>query len=152
MAESKDVHFTTALSSDSKERWAKHAVNKLLKGYRLIISRTKKTANFHKESTGFETCPHRTAMRLVREGFLIKTGEHSLGGIYELKPEFKAKPTSKKKSPPIAPVKVKTPIEDENDELIDPDELDDVIDELDDDLEEEDLEEQNKVAEIDDDD
>lgn len=80
-------------------------------------------------------------MRLVNEGLLIEIGEHALGGIYELKPEFKEKSTSKKKTPSVAPVKVKKPIAEDEDNLLDPDELDEVIDELEDDLEDEELEE-----------
>ncbi len=156
MAESKDVQFTTSLSSDSKERWAKHAINKLSKGYKLIVSRTRKTANFHKESTGFETCPHRTAMRLISEGYLKETGEHALGGVYELLPEFKEKLAIKKKTPSITPVKEKKAIvdDDDDDDLLDTDDLEDDLEDLDDDFDEEDEEdeEDDRKKSIDEDD
>lgn len=106
MAESQDSKLGTALSSDSKERWAKHAISKLTKGYKLIISKTRRSANFHKPGSGFETCPHKTAMKLVHAGYLNEIGEHDLGIIYELKPEYVAKPHGKKKSKkPPKPVK-----------------------------------------------
>lgn len=144
MAESKDKKLGTSLSSDSKERWAKHAISKLSKGYILIISKTRISANFHKPGSGFETCPHKTAMKLVRAGYLNETGEHDLGITYELKPEFvvtqgpkkkASKPVRKAKPAPVAEEEAPIDLIDDLDE----DELD--AEDLDaDDLEADDLE------------
>ena len=129
MADTKDTIRSAALSSDSKERWARHAITKLSKGYVLIVSKTKNVANFHKSSGGYETCPHRTAMRLIKEGYLFEAGEHSLGIVYELKEEFKeSNQTSKKqKKTKKAVVKEDTPPE-ELDSDLDTSDLDDEID------------------------
>lgn len=139
MSESKDIQSSISLSSDSKERWARHAISKLSKGYKLILSKTRNTANFYKGSGDFETCPHRTATRLIKEGFLVETGEHMLGIVYELKEEFKENiPVKKKPLKPASPVKIKEVglSEDLEDDLIDDDLEDDLDDDLGDDIDE----------------
>ncbi len=147
----KDNSPGASLSSDSKERWARHAITKLSKGYKLIISQTRVSANFHKPGSGFETCPHKTAIKLVRAGYLDEKGEHDLGILYELKPEFmeEAKPKKKaakkvKKAKPEPP-KEELAIDLDDDEL-DADELADA--DLDDEeLEDADLDElEDEVA------
>ena len=140
----KDNTPGASLSSDSKERWAKHAISKLSKGYKLIISQTRVSANFHKPGSGFETCPHKTAVKLVRAGYLNETGEHDLGIVYELKPEFMESATPKKKAAK-KPKKVEAPkeeVEIELDDELDAEDLDDELDaeDLDDDLDAEELE------------
>lgn len=143
MAESKGLNFGTSLSSDSHERWAKHAIGKLSKGYNLIISKTRVSANFYMPGSGFATCPHKTAVKLVRAGYLQEIGEHDLGTIYALKPEYvnaadlkkKVSRSSKKDKPTLA--SSKDP--DQDDDLLDDDALDDDMLE-DDDLDDETLE------------
>ncbi len=141
MAESKGLKFGTSLSSDSHERWAKHAIAKLSKGYNLIFSKTRVSANFYKPGSGFATCPHKTAVKLVRAGYLKEIGEHDLGILYELNPEYVISTGPKKKSAgpakkdKAAPV-TKDAVDELDDELLD----DDVLDE--EDLDDEDLDDE----------
>lgn len=68
----------------SKEKWANHARQKLLKGYVLIISSNKKSANFYLAGKGYEMCPFHIAKRLVKEGLVVENGTHYLGNVYTL--------------------------------------------------------------------
>ena len=136
MANSNDMMRTASLSSDSMDRWSKHAISKLSKGYKLSISKTRIRANFIKEGGGYETCPHRTATRLIKEGYLEKIGEDEMGDIYTLKADFKEKAQTKKKKPKASPIPKKEPIEDlpEDDVDIDLDDDDEITDELEEEL------------------
>jgi hypothetical protein len=81
----------------SKEKWANHARQKLLKGYVLIVSNSKKSANFYLAGKGYEMCPFHIAKRLVKEGLVVENGTHYLGSVYTLSsalppPEIKPVP------------------------------------------------------------
>lgn len=151
MAESKDAVRTVALSSDSKERWAKHAITKLSKGYKLVISKTRISANFFKEGSGYETCPHKTAVKLVKNGFLDEVGENEQGVVYTLKEEFVEKSSAKKKKAKPAKEKVEEP--DEDLDILDTEDLDDEIaDELDDEIDDDEIDDEEDPDKLDDDD
>lgn len=135
MAASKEMTHSTALSSDSKERWARHAISKLSKGYKLVVSKTRKAANFHKGFGDFETCPYKTAARLIKEDYVEEVGEDALSTIYELKAEYKEPNTLKKKLAPKVVAKVLDDDDDMDDDDLGDDDLDDVLDdELDDEM------------------
>lgn len=68
----------------SKDKWANHARQKMLKGYVLIVGTTRRTANFYSKEKGYEMCAYNVAKQLVKEGIVVKTGTHHLGDVYEL--------------------------------------------------------------------
>lgn len=68
----------------SKDKWINHAVNKLSRGYVLIVGTEKKTANFHSKEKGYEMCAYNVARQLIRDGLVHKTRDHHLGEVYEL--------------------------------------------------------------------
>ena len=73
-----------AVPSVSKDRWLNHAQKKLDKGYSLIVSEGRKTANFYRPGSGYETCQHKTALLLIKQGIVKKAGKHHLGTVYSL--------------------------------------------------------------------
>ena len=68
----------------SKDKWLNHARVKLTRGYVLIIGTTRRTANFYSREKGYEMCAYNVARQLVKDGAVIKTGQHQLGDVYEL--------------------------------------------------------------------
>ena len=74
-----------ASPSVTKERWLKHAVHKMNKGYNLIINNERKVANFYKGYGDFESCSYKTARKLVLQEFVELVGEHEMGLEYSLK-------------------------------------------------------------------
>ena len=84
----------------SKDKWINHAVNKLSRGYVLIVGTEKKNANFHSKEKGYEMCAYNVARQLIRDGLVHKTREHHLGEVYELVAlaSTAAKPAGTKKS------------------------------------------------------
>ena len=76
-----------ASPSVSKERWIKHAVHKLSKGYNLIIDKNRKVANFYKGYGDFESCSYKTARKLILQEFVDLVGDHEMGLEYTLKYE-----------------------------------------------------------------
>lgn len=90
-----DYQYQGAFPSVSKEQWVKHAIKKLSKGYVLIISEERGVANFYKGTGDLEPCSLHTAHRLVRQGFVQPSGEHALGSLFEIKPEFREDPKMK---------------------------------------------------------
>ena len=84
MSRSSDYSSYGASPSVTKEKWMKHAIAKLSKGYNLIVSEERHVANFYKGFGDFESCSYKTARRLIKEGFVQKDGEDSMGFIYKL--------------------------------------------------------------------
>ena len=74
-----------ASPSVTKERWFKHAVHKLAKGYNLIVNKDRKVANFYKGFGDFESCSYKTARKLITQEFVELIGEHDMGQEYRLK-------------------------------------------------------------------
>jgi hypothetical protein len=68
----------------SRDRWLDHARKKLDKGYALIVSETRRNANFYFPGKGYETCQHKTALLLIKQGIVKKAGKHHLGTMYRL--------------------------------------------------------------------
>ena len=94
-----DYQYQGAFPSVSKEQWVKHAIKKLSKGYVLIISEERGVANFYKGTGDLEPCSLHTAHRLVKQGFVQPSGQHALGSLFEIKPEFR----EELKMKPVAP-------------------------------------------------
>lgn len=72
------------MPSVSRDRWLDHARKKLDKGYTLIVSETRRNANFYFPGKGYETCQHKTALLLIKQGIVKKAGKHHLGTMYRL--------------------------------------------------------------------
>lgn len=68
----------------TKDRWINHARTKLAKGYVLIVSSSRKNANFYSPVKGYEMCAYDIAKTLIGDGTIVKTREHHLGDVYEL--------------------------------------------------------------------
>ncbi len=133
-SDSSDYQEVRAVPSVSRDRWLEHARKKLEKGYALIVSDQRRNANFHMAGKGYETCPHKTALQLIKQGVVKKAGRHHLGSMYFLSDDARVAP------PPSAPRKIE---EDESDIDESASEYDDLVDELEDadDLEEQDEDE-----------
>jgi hypothetical protein len=133
----------------TKDRWINHARNKLAKGYVLIVSTSRKNANFYSPVKGYEMCAYDVAKKLIADGTIIKTRAHHLGDVYELSGPL----------PQVAPAPKKRVIDpdDEPDfieDIPDVDDADDEEDQLDDDSGDDDIvsEEEDDDFEDDDDD
>ena len=74
-----------ASPSVSKERWLKHAVHKMSRGYNLIVNKDRKVANFYKGFGDFESCSYQTARKLILHDYVELIGEHEMGLEYRLK-------------------------------------------------------------------
>lgn len=68
----------------TKDRWVNHARQKLAKGYVLIVSASRKNANFYLPTKGYEMCAFDVAKKLIADGSIVKTRTHHLGDVYEL--------------------------------------------------------------------
>jgi hypothetical protein len=126
---SSDFKDTRAAPSVSREKWALHAHAKLTKGYVLIVSPVRKSANFFMPGKGYDPCPIITAKRLIEQGIVIADGKHPLGDRYRLAPD-------------VDPTLVVSPVvvDDDDDDDVDTggDDLTDALDTLGSDGEDED--------------
>ena len=119
---SSDYQEVRAVPSVSRDRWLEHARKKLEKGYTLIVSDERRNANFYMAGKGYETCPHKTALQLIKQGVVKKGGKHHLGSIYVLSDDAVTE------TPPV-----KKPIDEDDDEPVaDATEYDELVDELED--------------------
>lgn len=86
MSTQSDSDYTEvrAVPSVSRDRWLDHARKKLEKGYTLIVSDSRRNANFYFPGKGYETCQHKTALLLIKQGIVKKAGKHHLGTMYRL--------------------------------------------------------------------
>ncbi len=141
-SDSSDYQEVRAVPSVSRDRWLEHARKKLEKGYALIVSDQRRNANFHMAGKGYETCPHKTALQLIKQGVVKKAGRHHLGTMYFLSGDARIIPPAP--SPRI--------VDEDDSELEETaSEYEDLVDELEDtevdldnaeDYEEEDLEDE----------
>lgn len=74
--------------SVSTEKWIAHAKKKLEKGYRLVVSKSRRTANFYLPGKGYEMCDYKTARKLIEVGLVVEVQEHHLGTLYDLVPDY----------------------------------------------------------------
>ncbi len=115
---SEDYLDSRAAPSVSREKWALHAHAKMSKGYVLIVSTARKSANFFMPGKGYDPCPIITAKRLIEQGLVVADGRHPLGERYILAPD--ADPTR------VAP---KGRVDDDDDDTTaDSEDLADVLD------------------------
>ncbi len=70
------------------DKWIAHAKRKLEKGYRLVVSQDKRTANFYLPGKGYEMCDYKTARQLIETGLVIEVKEHHLGKLYDLVADY----------------------------------------------------------------
>ncbi len=84
---SEDYLDSRAAPSVSREKWALHAHAKMSKGYVLIVSTARKSANFFMPGKGYDPCPIITAKRLIEQGLVVTDGRHPLGARYILAPD-----------------------------------------------------------------
>ncbi len=68
----------------SKDKWVHHALGKMARGYCLIVGNERRTANFHMPGKGYEMCAYNVAKQLIKDGAIVKTGNHQLGSVYRL--------------------------------------------------------------------
>lgn len=106
-----DFRDSRAAPSVSREKWALHAHTKLSKGFVLIVSPVRKSANFFMPGKGYDPCPIITAKRLIEQGIVVPDGRHPLGDRYILAPD-------------VDPSKIVAPVA----KVIDDDDDDDVVD------------------------
>ena len=87
----------------SREKWHHHAINKMARGYFLIVGAQRRSANFYLPGKGYETCSYAIATQLIKEGAVVEAGEHYLGTLYALvaqPSQQKPKPAEKKAAAP----------------------------------------------------
>lgn len=123
-----DYQYQGAFPSVSKEQWVKHAIKKLSKGYRLIISDERGVANFYRGAGELEPCSMFTAKRLVKQGYVQPCGQHDLGALYEIKPEYRE--TIKMKPPASTPPPARIDDDLDDEEMADDGLEDDLLSEL----------------------
>ncbi|NEQ30346.1 MAG: hypothetical protein F6K04_04995 [Leptolyngbya sp. SIO4C5] len=96
----------------SKDKWILHARQKMAKGYVLIVSPTRRTANFFMRGKGFEMCAFKVARTLIQLGMVEEAGTHRLGMMYRLKeehmPPVSARPPAPKPPPADADPETET--------------------------------------------
>lgn len=80
--------------SVSKDKWVRFAVQKMERGYALIVSEARKSACFFMSGKGYEGCSFKVARQLMIDGILVESGNHPLGKIYLLDPEALARLTA----------------------------------------------------------
>lgn len=88
--------------SVSREKWVRFAIQKMERGYILIISDARKNASFFMGGKGYEGCPYRAAKQLVLDGLVKEAGLHPLGRQYALDPVAVARLDE---PPPKTPIK-----------------------------------------------
>lgn len=127
---SSEFKDSRAAPSVSREKWALHAHAKLSKGYVLIVSPVRKSANFFMPGKGYDPCPIITAKRLIEQGIVIADGKHPLGDRYRLAPDVDATL--------VVPPTPKLRVDDDDDDDVDTaaDDLTDALDTLSGDAEE----------------
>ena len=90
-----EVSIPGVAPSVSREKWARHALNKMAHGYVLIVGSERRNANFFKAGKGFEMCSYLTAKQLIRQGMVVEGGPHPLGTMYFLAPTALIQPLPK---------------------------------------------------------
>lgn len=80
----RDVQDKQTSPTVSKDKWLVHARAKLTKGYILIVSTERRSANFYKSGSGYEMCAYKVATELVQRGIVKKQKDHYLGTAYVL--------------------------------------------------------------------
>ena len=73
--------------SISRDKWTRHALHKMTRGYCIILSTERRSACFFMAGKGYEGCPYKAARQLILDGFIVEGGKHPLGTIYLLDPE-----------------------------------------------------------------
>ncbi len=106
MSKSSDYSSFGANPTVSKERWLKHAIAKLSKGYMLIVSKERHVANFYKGYEQYESCSYHAAHRLIRDGYVEEAGRHESGLMYALKEEHRIAFKQQKAPEPMEVVSV----------------------------------------------
>lgn len=88
--------------SVSRDKWVRFAIQKMERGYTLIISDARRNASFFLSGKGYEGCPYRAAKQLVLDGLVKEAGRHPLGCQYALDPDAVARLDE---PPPKTPIK-----------------------------------------------
>lgn len=81
-----EVSIPGVAPSVSREKWARHALNKMSHGYVLIVGQERRNANFFKAGKGYEMCSYATARQLIKQGLVVEGGTHPLGTIFLMAP------------------------------------------------------------------
>jgi hypothetical protein len=90
MSESESDSPGRAKPSVSTDNWLALAEKKLGRGYTLIVNDTRRIANFFKPGIGYETCSYTAAVKLIKSGKVVRTGDHDLGAMYGIATEDKS--------------------------------------------------------------
>lgn len=110
----------------SKDKWINHARTKLAKGYSLIVSKERKSANFFMRGKGFEMCAYQTARALIQQGIVVESGTHRLGTVYTLSESAAATMPPHRHTP--KPARPQADVDDDLPDLATDDLTDDVSD------------------------
>lgn len=146
----------------TRDKWVNHARHKLAKGYVLIVSGTRKNANFYSPQKGYEMCAYDVAKKLIAEGLVAKTRKHHLGDVYELTAPLPVVPKEERRiadddddepgTEAYAGIDPDVEAEEDEEEDVDAEEADDLNDDSDYDDEEEEEEEDLEFDDEDDED
>lgn len=77
--------------SVSKDKWVRFAIQKMERGYALILSDERKSACFFMAGKGYEGCSFKVARQMIVDGILVESGSHPLGKLYILDREALAR-------------------------------------------------------------
>lgn len=77
--------------SVSKDKWVRFAIQKMERGYVMILSDERKSACFFMAGKGYEGCSFKVARQMILDGLLVDSGAHPLGKIYLLDPDALAR-------------------------------------------------------------
>lgn len=91
--------------SVSKDKWVRFAIQKMERGYVMILSDERKSACFFMAGKGYEGCSFKVARQMILDGLLVESGGHPLGKIYLLDTDALARLSQ---PAPKTPLHVKT--------------------------------------------
>jgi hypothetical protein len=91
--------------SVSKDKWVRFAIQKMERGYVMILSDERKSACFFMSGKGYEGCSFKVARQMILDGLLVESGAHPLGKIYVLDADALARLSQ---PAPKTPLHVKT--------------------------------------------
>ena len=87
----------------SRDKWRVHVINKMGRGYFLIVGTDRRTANFFLAGKGYESCSYHAAQQLIKEGAVVPAGDHYLGTIYTLTEHARTQATAPRPKPVPSP-------------------------------------------------
>ena len=96
MSATKVAAFEGSTSTLVGDKWYKHIIWKLSRGYDLFIREDRDIANFYRGFGDFEPCSYKIAKQMIKAGYLVEKGEEENGKYYSLIDDLKETPVKKK--------------------------------------------------------